>query len=108
MKTNKTGQEDINYILDNFDFEKVKIIMECLEWYWVSCDTIPSIGEMRKCARGLLKEALLKGVENKKDMEISIGGFKALYLRNGDFLELSFIVEEGDNDILLKERIEDK
>lgn len=104
MKTNKTGQEDIDYILDNFDFERIKIVMDCLEWYWVSYDTIPSIGEMRKYARELLKEALSKGVENKKDTKISIGGFRASYLRNEDFLSLDFIVEEQDNSILLNER----
>lgn len=106
MKTNKTGQEDIDYILDNFDFEKVKIVMDCLEWYWVSCDAIPSIGGMRKCVRELLKETLSEGVKNKKDTQISTGGFRASYCREEDLLELEFIVENVDNDILLRERIE--
>lgn len=108
MKNKKTSQEDIDYILDNFDFEKVKKIMDCLEWHWFSLDAIPSIGELRKCARGLLQDSLFRGIESKKDVETSTGGFKANYYREEDLLELSFIIEELDNGVLLTERIKNK
>lgn len=109
MKTNKTGQEDIDYILDNFNFERVKKVMDILDWEWYDAEEgVPSIIELRTCARRLLKEVLSKGIKTKKDTQISTGGFRASYYKEEDLLELEFIVENVDNDILLGERIENK
>lgn len=47
-------QEDIEHILDEFDFHKVQKAMEALNWTWATSDGIPDIGELRKTARYLL------------------------------------------------------
>lgn len=101
------NNEDIDYILDYFDFEKVKQVMDCLEWYWHSSENgVPSIGELRKCARRLLKEVLEEGMKSKKSIILhATGGFKATY-HKGE-LSLEFIVTEGSNEDLITERNED-
>ena len=96
--------EDINYILDNFDFERVKKVVDCLDWHWVSCEDTPSTYELRTCARKLLEEVMYKGQKQEEDIEISKGGFIVSYFYNDNFLSLSFIVEDYDNSILLLER----
>lgn len=49
--------EEIEDILDSFDFEKVKKAMDALEWkYHDSPDSYITIAELRKLARRLLKD----------------------------------------------------
>ena len=108
MKKNKIDieilKDDIDYILDNFDFERVKIVMDCLEWYWFDLDEVPSIGHLRKTARELLKEVLTKGIKNNKDFFQSTGGFEVKYFKSDNLLELSFVVEDYSNIDLIEER----
>ena len=62
---------DIDYVLDNFDFEKVHKVMEFLEWKWAGYDEI-SIGDLRQYARKLIKNCLsgmIKGNENQFSIE---------------------------------------
>lgn len=48
---------DIDYILDHFDFERVHKVMTFLDWKWHDYDEI-SIGDLRQYARKLIKENL--------------------------------------------------
>ena len=93
-------QEDIDYILDNFDFEKVKKVMDVLEWkYWDSEGDTVSIYELRKKARHVLK-SLISHVE-KEVYLIGSGGFEATVMHCEDFekpvFELKFVVAEWNN-----------
>lgn len=50
--------ELVEEILDEFDFEKVHKVMVALEWTWHGSVESPSIGDLRRMARGLLQELL--------------------------------------------------
>lgn len=82
----------IKSILNNFDFNKVKKIMDVLNWKWASSKNgVPDIDEIRKLATRLLIDACVE------KQNISTGGFRAVYDDNGDgdpYVGLEFIVEE--------------
>jgi hypothetical protein len=75
----------IEEILDNFDFQKVKKVMDALDWVWVSCDGVPDIYDLRKESRRLLKEVI-----KTKSYQIGTGGFVASYYYGE--LSLEFVV----------------
>lgn len=50
--------ELVEEILDEFDFEIVHRTMKALEWTWHGSVESPSIGDLRRAARGLLQELL--------------------------------------------------
>jgi len=50
--------ELINEILDEFDFEIVHRTMKALDWTWHGSVESPTIGDLRRMARGLLQELL--------------------------------------------------
>lgn len=81
----------IDEIMDWFDFERVAKVMEFLNWKWVSAeDGVPSIGEIKKSARRLLKEAI------KNKTSIATGGFKVTYIPKDDYILLEFVLSEFD------------
>lgn len=98
---NKTNQELIDEILDNFEFEKVHKVMTFLDWRWVG--VLPDVADLRAQARKLLKECLK--FRGEKPRHIETGGFMAEYnLEEEDgyeLLTLSFILNswEVDNDV---------
>lgn len=50
--------EIIDEILDEFDFERVQRTMKALDWTWYGSDGVPTIGEIRRRARELLRELI--------------------------------------------------
>ena len=82
----------IEYILDNFDFEAVKETMVALDWKWGSPGHIPSFNELRRTAKEQLQCAARSGY-------VATGGFEAELLQES-VLRLSFVVEslEGIDD----------
>lgn len=92
----------IEDLLDEFDFEKVKKVMDCLEWtYFDSPDSEVSIGELRRMARYLLEEVYK--AEDDEHLYAGCGGFHAeRWMYPGDtqkYLELKFVVAEGSNPV---------
>ena len=88
----RTVEEKIECILSAFDFEKVRVAMEALDWQWVSVG-VPTTQEMRKTARGLLNR-----IANEEDEDIvswHSGGFWAS--RRAGWLRLKFVVEHKDS-----------
>lgn len=82
-------EEKIIDILNNFDFKIVHKAMVALEWNWylgTGGEGIPSVGALKKAARELLTDALVK------KSTCSSGGFYAEYY-NGD-VALRFVLEE--------------
>ena len=70
-----TLEEQIEEIMDEFDFEKVHKVMKLLNWKWVGADDgVPRIAEMRRSARDHLAR-----VANVKSGAIgsASGGFVA-------------------------------
>ena len=67
-----TQQELIDEILDQFDFEKVKEVMDALDWKWAMGPEphVPDIPELRKKARKLLWDLV-----RSNSVMIKTGGF---------------------------------
>lgn len=82
---NKTQVEQINEIMDWFDFDKVHRAMQALNWTWYGKD-VPLVGQIRKQARELLTE-----VANTDASCVSTGGLKAS--KTDGILFLEFVVE---------------
>ena len=94
--------EDIEDILDCFDFQKVKTVMDFLNWQWVFCNGVPEIWDLRKRAREQLKtvaKEVLK--EESRTFFTSCGGFKASARVYEDspkiYLSLEFVVTDWSN-----------
>lgn len=94
--------EDIEDILDCFDFQKVKTVMDFLNWQWVFCNGVPEIWDLRKHAREQLKtvaKEVLK--EESGTFFTSCGGFKASARVYEDspkiYLSLEFVVTDWSN-----------
>ena len=81
-----TKEQQIEAILDYFDFERVKRAMEALDWTWAFTDGIPEIGDLRSQGRNLLKR-----IKDKPGESISTGGLKASCSIE-HILELEFVV----------------
>lgn len=92
-------QSKIDYIIDNFNFEKVALVMQTLDWGWASESgqpglTVPPVSKLKKTARHLLKSSIDANV-------IGSGGFRADYNPEDDTFSLCFIIEEHDSEFWL-------
>lgn len=111
----------IEYIMNNFDFVRVHKVMEALDWTWASAKTrngIPSVSELREQAERLLTEvenyqftSFVKGGtatnssnnnanSNNGYYSIETGGFKAETMNDSTghrYLRLSFSVAEWES-----------
>lgn len=81
-------QEQIDEIMDYFDFRQVHRVMEFLGWEW-SGDGVPDVPTIRQKARYLLYKVVEENLRYT-----SIGGLRA-ELCDG-YLRLSFEVESWD------------
>ena len=94
-----TDQELIDEIMDWFDFEKVHKVMTTLDWKWGDDESVPTIPELRKQTRELMKMALI-GLSNnfeEKSYSAATGGFEAtafLVKDDSRILELKFVFSE--------------
>jgi hypothetical protein len=94
--------EQIEDLLDEFDFGKVKKVMDFLEWkYHDTLDGNVSIGELRRMARYLLETAY--NADSSTEYITGSGGFEVT--RNmypGDttkYIALKFVVTEWSNPV---------
>ena len=99
-------QERIQYVLENFDFEKVLTVMQSLDWRWAKSDLnstcVPNIYQMKSKARYLLDNSYLELIKDKecKVYTVGTGGFAATCSKyNGkyDFV-LQFVLTEYDSE----------
>jgi len=89
-------EKAINEIIEEFDFEKVKSVMEYLKWTWDSVNNetgIPSTGKLVKRAESLLNEAWDKSLEYKEDYMVSTGGFKAQAYYDNELFRIDLTFE---------------
>lgn len=93
----------IEDLLDEFDFDKVKKVMDFLDWKYFDIEDGEgmSVGRLRQMARYLLEL-----VYNEEDQEHSFtasGGFHAeRWMYPGDtqkYLELKFVITEWSNPV---------
>jgi hypothetical protein len=97
-------RDEIENILDNFDFDKVKKTMDALFWLWYNTVGVPEIADLRKHARALLTDAGEQVMRNKEltaEVDRASGGFRAQAHRYPDedkiYFRLSFEVATWDN-----------
>jgi hypothetical protein len=83
-----TQQQLIDEILDQFDFEKVKEVMDALNWTWGMGTKahVPDIPELRKLSREMLWDLI-----RSKGQMIQAGGL-VVEKDDDDTLELRFEV----------------
>lgn len=85
-----TTDEQIDEIMDWFDFAKVAKTMQALDWVWYeSGGDIPEEGEIRKHARSLMKQAV-----KKEYKYFGSGGFVVEYDKDAPLIVLKFVVSE--------------
>lgn len=92
VKPNTSNWEEdlINEVMDNFDFERVKKVMDVLDWKWYSTGAyVPNLDDIKVHAKELLQEAI------RLETKIGSGGFEAEYLPDNepDKLVLRFVLE---------------
>ena len=92
--------EEVEDILDEFDFNRVRVAMEALDWQWFNAaDGLPSLGELRKQARSLLETVYNK--ETSPFFMSGCGGFEATRVMEPNdlskYLSLKFVVSEWNN-----------
>ncbi len=94
--------KQIEDLLDEFDFDKVKRVMDALEWvYYDTPDKQVTIGEIRRMARYLLENAY--HANPSLEYFTSSGGFDVTrYMYPGDthkYFTLKFKITEGSNPV---------
>lgn len=84
MQYNKSKEQLINEVLDNFDFEKVHKVMTFLNWRWISLSEgtseVPSIAKLVRSAQQYLSMAYdgLSKIDHKESEYMTgSGGFEA-------------------------------
>ena len=70
-------RDNIDDVMDNFDFHKVAQMMEAVNWKWWGSPDTPTEGELRATARKRLIDAHECALKHCEDYSVSSGGFKA-------------------------------
>jgi hypothetical protein len=86
-----TLEEQLDEIMDHFDFRRVALMMEAVGWKWERIDCTPSESDLRARARQLLKE-----VCHSTYRGVGTGGFLAQRILDedeGDYLKLSWGID---------------
>jgi hypothetical protein len=78
----------IDYVINNFDFNKVHQVMVMLGWEWGGINRTPTVGELQEMAEKCLREAY------EGNTNISCGGFIASYSKRDRGFMLCFTVDE--------------
>lgn len=81
----------IDELIANFDWDKVKKIMEKLDWTWWGSEETPTYEEMQKCVRDLYS-SIKDRVEKNEYAFAATGGFKLTFNPEEDN-ELSLVFE---------------
>ena len=58
MTKEQALQEQMDDIMDSFEFDKVASVMQHLDWKWKSSNGVPDEYEIRKSARQTMKSAI--------------------------------------------------
>lgn len=93
-------RENIDDILDHFNFDKVHKAMQALDWKWVAEDgfAIPEVYQLRKEARRLMEMVSDNLAKGNDEYYVGTGGFVAKGRRfPGDpkkYLTLYFYIDE--------------
>jgi hypothetical protein len=102
MSNHERHQKMMFDIMNNFDYDKVRIVMKHLEWEWYG-KGVPTIDDIRVAARERLETVIKNCLLDAKPEEeyfVSSGGLKATAIKNDygqiTFLQLEFVVVSWD------------
>jgi hypothetical protein len=94
--------DEIDYILETFNFERVHVAMTALDWWWTDPHEVPTIARLKKRAKMLLETSY------KEKATICTGGLQATYhppikdssllIDSGPILSLSFVLTETNSE----------
>lgn len=95
-----TIDDHIDNMMDEFDFPRVYRVMSYLNWQWFNAeDGVPTIGEMRRLVRKLMRDAYNDCIRYERDeYTIGTGGFEVSYNHEHDFFDVKFVVTEWRTD----------
>lgn len=93
-------QKIIDGIIEDFDFERVHVIMKYMDWEWCG-EGVPSIEKLKECAVDLLQNAYIGFLKQNSNEEYSskTGGFEAYYINieGENCFELKFVLTSVNN-----------
>jgi hypothetical protein len=94
--------DEIDYILETFNFDRVHVAMTALDWKWHDPLAVPTIARLKQRAKFLLDSAY------KEHITIATGGLQAVYhppikdsdllVDSGPILSLSFVLTETNSE----------
>ena len=97
----------LEHCIENFDFLKVRMVMEFLDWKWAHLGATPNTTQMKDWIRQLSSSALKQMKENPKQKKsvYGSGGFEVVLTRTyegcePDNIEIKFILESWDQQAL--------
>lgn len=64
-------------IMDRFDFDRVRRVMEALNWTWWDSPEVPSLNRLRGTADELLEGVIHHWLRTGEDRSHATGGFEA-------------------------------
>lgn len=85
-------EKQIDYVMDNFNFEIVRLAMKLKDWKWADSDDSPTLEMLRETAHKLLQELVSRPEVNS----VGTGGFVAFREKdsmNGNDIGLLFQLE---------------
>jgi len=89
----------VEQCIENFDFLKVRMVMEFLDWRWAFIGSVPQNSEMKDWVRELSSASLKQMKENPKQKKgvYGSGGFEVAITRTyegcePDNIEIKFII----------------
>ena len=98
----------VNEVLAQFDFEKVKKVMEAINWHWAGYEGAPAIRDLKESAESRMYDAIEQAIDPNNEEHHDIGwisnsgGFKAMAWKNEDGtlarVQLEFVVTDWDAD----------
>lgn len=86
-----------NMILD-FNFYKVREVMNYLDWYWFGDTTAPSVRRMQQTVNKLFNDAYNASLNCGEMWTTATGGFQVTVDANSNYASLKFIVEESNSE----------
>lgn len=87
----KIARKEFKIVLEKFNFDKVRNVMDYLDWHWGGNELPPSRVEMRDMVTHLFEDAL-RFSRDDNGITCGSGGFQIQIFRSGN-VEIRFIVE---------------
>lgn len=88
----KPFNQKIAEVISTFDFQRVKHVMEYLNWRWAGADAAPTERDLINKAKSLLEE-----LRDRPGEVCGSGGLRASHKTNG-ILSLKFVLTESWSD----------